>query len=265
MAIADLGRSEARPSAPIRSSHFDVAVAAALMGGGNHLVHTSPSAGVLHLHGQSLSSVFGQASDTGPVTSPALLRRTGGSPSWIGPTPQGLHSPDVPAGIALQVAAGIAFAIRRTGRPGVTAVIQPSSVTATGAWHEGLSFAAATGSPLVVIVAPELHTGRSATPDRAPPAWQAVADSYGTSLEESDPELLPVFGATRRALHRVRSEGRPLLLIPNRDPLAPAEELARLRTAWEGVGIGAAGQPDWPAIEGEARDVVGRAAEAAGV
>lgn len=233
---------------------YDVGVAAAVLGASGRapgvLVCSSPGPGVLHLYGRDLARHLElRRLDDRP---PAALARTGG-PACPEPfAGTGLLTPDASAGIAAQIAAGIAFANRRLGG-GRTATIQPRPALATGAWHEALSFSAATRSSLVIVVEP---VGDLDPEERAFYLAEARR-AYGTGFLQAEAHPLATYAAAREALARASSEGRAQLVELSAPEAHPDGELARLRRYAE--RFCREPLPDWDPIAERAESVVARA------
>jgi pyruvate dehydrogenase E1 component alpha subunit/2-oxoisovalerate dehydrogenase E1 component alpha subunit len=117
-------------------------------------------------------------------------------------------------GDMVPVMAGIAltFRLRRERRVGLVYV--GDGATSTGAFHEGLNFAAVQRAPLVVLVE---HNGYAySTPTRRQAAVDRLADkarAYGVPGATVDGnDVLAVYEATRRAVERARAgEGVSLI------------------------------------------------------
>lgn len=127
---------------------------------------------------------------------------------------RGLVGPVSPLGTMVGVLAGITLSFRMRGEDRVGLVYYGDGATSTGAWHEGVNFAAVRRCPLVVVVE-DNHYAFS-----TPTSKQTRADSFvdkapgygipGESVDGND--VLAVFEATRRAAERARSGGGVTLL-----------------------------------------------------
>jgi pyruvate dehydrogenase E1 component alpha subunit/2-oxoisovalerate dehydrogenase E1 component alpha subunit len=88
--------------------------------------------------------------------------------------------------------------------------------TSTGAFHEGINFAAVQRCPLVVIV--ENNQWAYTTPTRLQTATKSFVDKapgYGVAAEQVDGnDMLAVYGAAKRAVDRARAgEGVTLIEV----------------------------------------------------
>jgi pyruvate dehydrogenase E1 component alpha subunit/2-oxoisovalerate dehydrogenase E1 component alpha subunit len=119
-------------------------------------------------------------------------------------------------GDMVPVMAGIALSFKLRGEPRVGLVYVGDGATSTGAFHEGVNFAAVRRVPLVVIVE---HNGYSySTPTLRQTAVTRMADkahAYGipaTTVDGND--VFAVYEATRAAVSRARAgEGVSLLEV----------------------------------------------------
>jgi TPP-dependent pyruvate/acetoin dehydrogenase alpha subunit len=119
-----------------------------------------------------------------------------------------------PLGDMVPVLAGATLAFKHRGEPRVGMVYAGDGTTSTGAFHEGINFAAVQRCPLVVVV--ENNGYAYSTPLRLQTAAQALVDKaagYGVAGEQVDGnDVLAVYGAARRAVDRARAgEGVTLL------------------------------------------------------
>jgi TPP-dependent pyruvate/acetoin dehydrogenase alpha subunit len=112
-------------------------------------------------------------------------------------------------GDMVPVMAGIALSFKLRGEPRVGLVYVGDGATSTGAFHEGVNFAAVQRVPLVVIVE---HNGYSySTPTGRQAAVTRMADkayAYGipaTTVDGND--VFAVYEATRAAVSRARGGG----------------------------------------------------------
>src|ERR1043165_3401496 len=119
-----------------------------------------------------------------------------------------------PLGDMVPVMAGVtlSFKMRREKRVGLVYV--GDGATSTGAFHEGINFAAVQRCPLVVIV--ENNQYAYSTPTSKQSAAKQFVDKaigYGCMGEQADGnDVLAVYGVTKRAVDRAR-EGRGVTLI----------------------------------------------------
>jgi TPP-dependent pyruvate/acetoin dehydrogenase alpha subunit len=146
-------------------------------------------------------------------------------------------------GDMVPVMAGIALSFKLRGENRVGLVYVGDGATSTGAFHEGIGFAAVQRVPLVVIVE---HNGYSySTPTVRQTAARRLADkahAYGIPAATVDGnDVLAVYEATRAAVTRARAgDGVSLIEVVtyrrrghaqhDDQRYQPAEEIAR----WEG-------------------------------
>ena len=117
-------------------------------------------------------------------------------------------------GALVPVMAGIALAARIQRRRTVAMTYIGDGGTSTGAFHEGLNFAAVQKLPLVVIA--ENNGWAYSTPFRKQTAAKCLADraaAYGIPGETVDGnDVVAVYRAAREAVERAREGGGPTLL-----------------------------------------------------
>ena len=117
-------------------------------------------------------------------------------------------------GALVPVMAGIALAARMQRRRTVAMTYIGDGGTSTGAFHEGLNFAAVQKLPLVVIA--ENNGWAYSTPFRKQTAARSLADraaAYGMPGETVDGnDVLAVYEAASVAVERARGGGGPTLL-----------------------------------------------------
>ncbi len=127
---------------------------------------------------------------------------------------RGLVGPVSPLGTMVEVLAGItlAFRLRAEGRVGV--VFGGDGQTSTGAWHEGINFAAAQRCPLVVVV--QANRWAFSTPTSKQTRLSSFAQKgpgYGMPTESVDGnDVLAVYDAAQRAVRHARAGRGPVLL-----------------------------------------------------
>jgi TPP-dependent pyruvate/acetoin dehydrogenase alpha subunit len=193
--------------------------------------------------GESVASAYAlrrRADGTGDVLSPLI--RNLGSMLTIGATPaevvrQYMAKGDAPArgkelnihftdyergfigqisplGDLVPVMAGVALTFRQRGEDRVGMVYIGDGATSTGAFHEGINFAAVQRLPLVVIV--ESNGWAYSTPTRLQTAVKRFVDKapgYGIAGERVDGnDMLAVYGAAKRAVDRARAGGGVTLI-----------------------------------------------------
>jgi pyruvate dehydrogenase E1 component alpha subunit/2-oxoisovalerate dehydrogenase E1 component alpha subunit len=117
-------------------------------------------------------------------------------------------------GDMVPVMAGVTLSFRMRGEDRVGLVYVGDGATSTGAFHEGINFAAVQRCPLVVIV--ENNGYAYSTPTHRQTAAAQFVDKalgYGVPGERADGnDILAVYAATRRAVDRARrGEGVTLL------------------------------------------------------
>jgi pyruvate dehydrogenase E1 component alpha subunit/2-oxoisovalerate dehydrogenase E1 component alpha subunit len=121
-----------------------------------------------------------------------------------------------PLGDMVPVMTGVTLTFRQRGEPRVGMVYLGEGATSTGAFHEGINFAAVQRCPLVVIV--ENNGYAYSTPTSKQSAVRAYvdkADGYGVAGEQVDGnDVLAVYGAAKRAVERARAgEGVTLIEV----------------------------------------------------
>ena len=127
---------------------------------------------------------------------------------------RGVISPISMLGALVPVMAGIALAGRMQKKNIVTMTWIGDGGTSTGAFHEGINFAAVQRLPMVVIA--ENNGWAYSTPFRKQTAARCLADkaaAYGIPGEQVDGnDVLAVYDAARRAVERARGGGGPTLV-----------------------------------------------------
>ncbi len=117
-------------------------------------------------------------------------------------------------GDMVPVMAGVTLTFRMRGESRVGLVYVGDGATSTGAFHEGINFAAVQQCPLVVIV--ENNGYAYSTPTSRQTAASAFRDKaigYGAHGDEADGnDVLAVYDVTRRAVDRAR-RGQGVTLI----------------------------------------------------
>jgi TPP-dependent pyruvate/acetoin dehydrogenase alpha subunit len=121
-----------------------------------------------------------------------------------------------PLGDMVPVLAGATLAFKQRSEPRVGMVYVGDGTTSTGAFHEGINFAAVQRCPLVVVV--ENNGYAYSTPLGLQTAAKALVDKaagYGVAGEQVDGnDVLAVYGASRRGVDRARAgEGVTLLEV----------------------------------------------------
>ena len=114
-----------------------------------------------------------------------------------------------PLGDMVPVMAGVTLTFRLRGEDRVGLVYVGDGATSTGAFHEGINFAAVQRCPLVVIV--ENNSYAYSTPTARQTAARQFVDKaigYGVPGERADGnDVLAVYDVTKRAVDRARSGG----------------------------------------------------------
>jgi len=127
---------------------------------------------------------------------------------------RGVISPISMLGALIPVMAGIALAARMQKKDLVTMTWIGDGGTSTGAFHEGLNFAAVQKLPLVVVA--ENNGWAYSTPFQKQTAARSLADkaaAYGIPGEQVDGnDVLAVHATARRAVDRARNGGGPTLI-----------------------------------------------------
>ena len=121
-----------------------------------------------------------------------------------------------PLGDLVPVMAGVTLTFKQRGEDRVGMVYIGDGATSTGAFHEGINFAAVQRCPLVVIV--ENNQWAYTTPTRLQTAAKSFVDKapgYGVAAEKVDGnDMLAVYGAAQRAVERARAgEGVTLIEV----------------------------------------------------
>jgi len=115
---------------------------------------------------------------------------------------------------SVPVAAGMALACRQRGETRVVMTFFGDGATSTGAWHEGVNFAAVFRLPVVLIL--ENNQYAYSTPLDRQTAAQAFVDKApgygipGVAVDGND--ILAVFAAARDAVRRARRGEGPTLI-----------------------------------------------------
>ena len=119
-----------------------------------------------------------------------------------------------PLGDMVPVMAGVTLTFKMRGEDRVGLVYVGDGATSTGAFHEGINFAAVQRCPLVVIV--ENNGYAYSTPIRKQTAARQFIDKaigYGVPGEQADGnDVLAVYDVTKRAVDRAREGGGVTLI-----------------------------------------------------
>jgi pyruvate dehydrogenase E1 component alpha subunit/2-oxoisovalerate dehydrogenase E1 component alpha subunit len=170
-------------------------------GRGDILAQSLRGSAALFLFGASLRDFFRQY--TGRVTGPTGGREWG--VGWGKPA-LGILGPVVPLGTMVEVMAGITLGLRVRGEDRVGVVFTGDGATSTGAWHEGLVFAAAQRCPMVLVI--ENNQWAFSTPTDRNTRLESFTDkagAYGATAESVDgTDVVAVARAAARAAARAR-------------------------------------------------------------
>src|SRR5215210_1984511 len=111
-----------------------------------------------------------------------------------------------PLGDLVPVMAGVALTFKQRGEDRVGMVYIGDGATSTGAFHEGINFAAVQRCPLVVVV--ENNGYAYSTPTRKQTLAAQFVDKaigYGIAAEQADGnDVIATYAATKRAVDRAR-------------------------------------------------------------
>lgn len=178
-------------------------------GTGDFLSHTVRAPGALFLFGGSLEDFFRQY--LARASSP-----TGGKETDVHweDFDKGFVGPVTPLGTMVEVMAGITLAFKMRGEDRVGLIFHGEGATSTGAWHEGLNFAAVQRCPMVLIV--ENNQYAFSTPTSRVSrlvSFVQKAPGYGIGSESVDgTDVLAVYEAVARAARRAR-EGEGVQMV----------------------------------------------------
>ena len=124
----------------------------------------------------------------------------------FGDTERGFIGQISPLGDMVPVMAGVTLSFKMRGEPRVGLVYVGDGATSTGAFHEGINFAAVQRCPLVVVV--ENNGYAYSTPTRKQTLVARFVDKaigYGIAAEEADGnDVIATYAATKRAVDRAR-------------------------------------------------------------
>ena len=160
------------------------------------LAPTVRAAGAIFLFGGELVDFFRQYLGRG--SGPTRGREA--NVHWVD-FPRGILGPVSHLGTMIEVMAGVTLAFRLRGEERIGMVFYGDGASSTGAWHEGLNFAAVQRCPLILVV--ENNQWAFSTPTHKTtrlPSLSAKGPGYGIDAESVDgTDVLAVFDATRRA------------------------------------------------------------------
>jgi pyruvate dehydrogenase E1 component alpha subunit/2-oxoisovalerate dehydrogenase E1 component alpha subunit len=124
----------------------------------------------------------------------------------FGDTERGFIGQISPLGDMVPVMAGVTLSFRMRGESRVGLVYVGDGATSTGAFHEGINFAAVQRCPLVVVV--ESNGYAYSTPTRKQTLAAQFVDKaigYGVAAEQADGnDVIATYAATKRAVDRAR-------------------------------------------------------------
>ena len=119
----------------------------------------------------------------------------------------GLVAPTSPLGTMVEVMSGVSLAFKLKGEDRVALVFNGDGASSTGAWHEGLCFAAAQACPMVLVV--EANQWAFSSPTSTNTRVQSFvekAPGYGLHAESVDgTDVLAVYACVQRAVARARA------------------------------------------------------------
>src|SRR5206468_9907018 len=132
----------------------------------------------------------------------------------FGDTARGFIGQISPLGDMVPVMTGVTLSFKMRGEDRVGLVYIGDGATSTGAFHEGINFAAVQRCPLVVIV--ENNGYAYSTPTSKQTAAKQFVDKavgYGVPGEQADGnDVLAVYETTKRAVDRARAGGGVTLI-----------------------------------------------------
>src|SRR5690349_8283510 len=124
----------------------------------------------------------------------------------FGDTERGFIGQISPLGDMVPVMAGVTLSFKMRGEPRVGLVYVGDGATSTGAFHEGINFAAVQRCPLVVVI--ENNGYAYSTPTAKQTAAKQFVDKaagYGIAAEQADGnDVIATYEATKRAVDRAR-------------------------------------------------------------
>lgn len=119
----------------------------------------------------------------------------------------GLVGPTSPLGTMVEIMSGISLAFKLKGEDRVALVFYGDGASSTGAWHEGLCFAAALACPMVLIV--EANQWAFSSPTSTNTRVQSFVEKaagYGLHADSVDgTDVLAVYECVQRAVARARA------------------------------------------------------------
>jgi TPP-dependent pyruvate/acetoin dehydrogenase alpha subunit len=124
----------------------------------------------------------------------------------FGDTERGFIGQISPLGDMVPVMAGVTLSFKLRGEPRVGLVYVGDGATSTGAFHEGINFAAVQRCPLVVVVESNGYAYSTPTSKQTLAAqFVDKAVGYGIAAEQADGnDVIATYAATKRAVDRAR-------------------------------------------------------------
>jgi TPP-dependent pyruvate/acetoin dehydrogenase alpha subunit len=124
----------------------------------------------------------------------------------FGDTARGFIGQISPLGDMVPVMAGVTLTFKMRNEPRVGLVYVGDGATSTGAFHEGINFAAVQRCPLVVVVENNGYAYSTPTPKQTLAAqFVDKAPGYGIAAEQADGnDVIATYEATKRAVDRAR-------------------------------------------------------------
>ncbi len=110
-------------------------------------------------------------------------------------------------------AAGIAYALRSDGKPGVVVAYSGEGATSEGDWHEAMNFAGIHGLPLICVVENNRYAISVPEAEEVAGSLAARGEGYGmpgVSVDGND--VLAVYTVMGEAVERARAGGGPSLI-----------------------------------------------------
>lgn len=256
--LQDEGLVRGAPSRPPFREAGPVGVAHALRhdsdGRGDVFAPTFRAAGALQRYGVPLDDFFGEhlAGKAGPA-------REVGTELHHVDLKRGLLAPVVPLGLLVEVVGGMCLGFRMRGTDRVGVVCDSDGASSTGAWHEGLVFAAARRCPMVLVVEAGREDAAAARRHTRLESFTEKAAGYGIGAASVDGAELPeIVVAVRHATERAR-RGEGVQMVEVR--YTGADPLERLRTRMVADGI--TSEDELAGLEAEAANECAAAVERA--
>jgi len=170
-------------------------------GTGDFLAPTARAAGAMFLFGATLVDFFRQY--MARETSPTKGREA--NVHWVD-YQKGFVGPVSPLGIMVEIMAGVTLSFSLRGEDRVGMVFYGDGASSTGAWHEGLNFAAVQRCPLILMVEANQYAFSSPTAKNTRvQSFTEKAPGYGIGAESVDgTDVIAVYEAVSRAAERAR-------------------------------------------------------------